>query len=1138
MARRLREGWPVAFLWRLFRRRDEGSATITSFIVATAIFVVSSTVLIHFLTQPPGRTTGLEVVSLKTKGFEALDVLLGSPGAPSNWTDAPDGIQRLGILSQGTTLRIDADKFDAMAKGSYSNPSSTNGHIDYEEAKRAMGLSGYDFHLRVSPVFSAFDAASYGIEGMTDYHIGYVGHWPSGIESAESKLERGALTTLAPYIKYDNTTRLTLLGLGDAYKDDSSSLRSILVPLMGTQPAQTAIQGGTGSPKYDFYMVNASAYQANFNPLVRSTLSRALTLSDGSGNLGYSDGREIRAILGTANMTGLLTADLSWKEWVDTDGGTGAYDPDDYGWVEVSPNGGLTWYALTNNAIDRSKETAAGEQTDTWKARTVAISSLNCAACLGAPEVQVALHWVADNRDNVGKGWVVDDVSLSPTTTTAFSKSFERPEFDLLVVGSNVDQEAFTPEEVKAAFRDYVNIYGGRIVVLGGQTNTNWLEPLFHVGIRTASPGVSTPDTTHPLLTTPNELAWQSYNYGNKAWDFTGGGDASLFNMVVGSGASEHILSASRQGAFSSNGAEGVVMLTTYLPYAMPGDQPLRFIANALMYGRYHYLFMDFGPAVPSDVPVASVSRTAIMDKTRSADESFIEMGLVLYVWQGGALTNAASATAAPDRPWNLTAEQGIGRVYLNWTAPINNGSAQVTKYTIYRSTTPGAEITLAQVTNSTNYTAAATAGNLRFVDYNVTNGVTYYYNVTANNTFGNSPSSLEVSATPAGQATAPQDFTATGQAGLVSLTWTQPASDSGSIITGYRIYRNATGSSNMQPYSTVGNQLYYQDTTIQPTVTYTYQVAAINGAGDGVLTTSKTASPLATPSAPTVTATAYYRQVVLAWAAPANPGPAISAYTVYVGSTSNNVQFKTNLSSATLTYTHTPLNDTETWYYRVTAWNSQGESPASAVKSATTITLPGAPTLVSVSNGTTPGNLTLTWTAPADTGGAVVTGYTVWAADSSGAESNLTFVSGATTLTYTETGLGANHTRYYKVSASTLAGQGANSTELSGKSKGVPFPPTLLLVTGGPGSGKATFTIVTPTYTDGLTVLYYKVYRTANSDTLATGLLSYYGDNVASTGSGTITGLNNNQLYKFQVAAVTSAGEGNRSNVFQTTSG
>ncbi|HWH07903.1 MAG TPA: hypothetical protein VNX21_01805, partial [Candidatus Thermoplasmatota archaeon] len=79
MARSAREARPLAFLWRPFRRDDDGATTIASFVVATAVFILSTTVLIHFVARPPGQTAGLEVASLKARGFEALDVLLGTP---------------------------------------------------------------------------------------------------------------------------------------------------------------------------------------------------------------------------------------------------------------------------------------------------------------------------------------------------------------------------------------------------------------------------------------------------------------------------------------------------------------------------------------------------------------------------------------------------------------------------------------------------------------------------------------------------------------------------------------------------------------------------------------------------------------------------------------------------------------------------------------------------------------------------------------------------------------------------------------------------------------------------------------------------------------------------------------------------
>src|SRR5439155_15908686 len=137
----------------------------------------------------------------------------------------------------------------------------------------------------------------------------------------------------------------------------------------------------------------------------------------------------------------------------------------------------------------------------------------------------------------------------------------------------------------KYGVRDYVNSYGGRILVLGGEQNIQWLEPLFHVGISGASGGVSTPDATNPLLTVPNPLDYLNYGTNSKAWDFSGGKDQGLFNMVVGTSSGQDILTTSKAGAFGgAAGQDGNVMLTTYLPFGMPSDQALRFFGNALTY--------------------------------------------------------------------------------------------------------------------------------------------------------------------------------------------------------------------------------------------------------------------------------------------------------------------------------------------------------------------------------------------------------------------------------------------------------------------------------------------------------------------------------------------------------------------------
>jgi peptidoglycan/xylan/chitin deacetylase (PgdA/CDA1 family) len=95
-----------------------------------------------------------------------------------------------------------------------------------------------------------------------------------------------------------------------------------------------------------------------------------------------------------------------------------------------------------------------------------------------------------------------------------------------------------------------------------------------------------------------------------------------------------------------------------------------------------------------------------------------------------------------PTAPSLTNAAGSNGSVALQWSAPAWNGGSAVSGYDVYRGTSSGGETLLAQVGNVTNYT-----------DASVTNGTTYYYEVSAVSSAGEGAQSGELSATPAGVA-------------------------------------------------------------------------------------------------------------------------------------------------------------------------------------------------------------------------------------------------------------------------------------------------------------------------------------------------------------------------------------------------
>jgi hypothetical protein len=205
----------------------------------------------------------------------------------------------------------------------------------------------------------------------------------------------------------------------------------------------------------------------------------------------------------------------------------------------------------------------------------------------------------------------------------------------------------------------------------------------------------------------------------------------------------------------------------------------------------------------------------------------------------------------------------------------------------------------------------------------------------------------------PASPPAAPSNLVATAVSSRIDLTW----QDNSNNESGFKIERcqgtqafcNGAPANYSQIATTAANVTSYQDTGLTASTTYTYRVRAFNGGGDSGYSNNSSATTQAappTPNAPSnLTAGALNTyQISLTWQDNSNNEDGFNVYRCVgcadpktggtkVASVGANVTTYTDGSSST------PLNQSTTYTYQVTAFNGSGESGASNNASATTQT-------------------------------------------------------------------------------------------------------------------------------------------------------------------------------------------------------
>ena len=243
-------------------------------------------------------------------------------------------------------------------------------------------------------------------------------------------------------------------------------------------------------------------------------------------------------------------------------------------------------------------------------------------------------------------------------------------------------------------------------------------------------------------------------------------------------------------------------------------------------------------------------------------------------------------------------------------------------------------------------------------------------------------------------------------------------------MVTGalhYCVYRSENASNT---YTYIGVALptdtgisSYTATGLSGGTTYYFKVSAVNSAGESSQSSSVSASTLiGTPTSVSATATSS-SSITVSWSAVSGA----TGYYVYNYSavSGTSTRLGTVLTSDR-SYTITGLSPGTLYYYRVSAYNSNGEGDQSSYVYATTPSL-NTPTNVSATAGSSY-NITVSWSAVSG-----ATGYYVYYSTSaSGTYSRLTSTSSTSYLAQ------LNGTYYFKVSAYNSGGESLQSSYVS----------------------------------------------------------------------------------------------------------
>lgn len=190
----------------------------------------------------------------------------------------------------------------------------------------------------------------------------------------------------------------------------------------------------------------------------------------------------------------------------------------------------------------------------------------------------------------------------------------------------------------------------------------------------------------------------------------------------------------------------------------------------------------------------------------------------------GTSVASAPSASVTPGTvpgsPLAVSATAGDGSAVVTWTPPASDGGRPLEYYTVTASP-GGATRPVGPTVTSSTFAA-------------LENGTSYTFTVTAHNSFGDGlasePSNAVTPISPITPPPAPTGVTAAAGDGQAVVSWTAPASDGGSPITGYTVTAAPGGAT----LAVVDSSTTVIIGSLTNGTSYTFTVTATNGVGTG----------------------------------------------------------------------------------------------------------------------------------------------------------------------------------------------------------------------------------------------------------------------------------------------------------------